>query len=532
MPTASDIAIKINGVDITNKVIYSSARFESQLGAIPGTAEITVKDEDQTFDATTGDELTLDIDGVRLWGGRVLIVARIFALPVVDTSTPGNVLARQFRLSAIDYNILFDKRIIHNPADHLHHFPFFALDQTMGALIRDELTALYLDLDDDGLDTTTFVDNGFAPRFDANGNPDPDGTKSGSWPQQGSYWRKAMEDFAQFGFIYYIDGSKNLHFHEVEDSVAPWGFSDVPNKLPLPNAGATYGMREYEDVEDGSAMANDAFVWGGSEWAGTGGTVFARKQNSASITAHQRWQYPEVRFGELRTQGEVTARANVIVSGNTTGAVGGDTSRGLAVDQKQVRVAWFGHDVPLLSGVKAHLLPSDVVTFSMYVMTEDGINPLVIVLPLRTFKITFPTLPPDGTPAEPTTYVRFDGFFGVQLSDPWWMWKLLRDLKPTVRQPPVIATADGSSTTAIYGAVGSFEPSPATNGSTTVFSIPFAYIAETTQVYQGPPGELRLLTPGSNYTESDPENGEITITSAPPGTDDLWVICRIAGGYA
>lgn len=528
MPTASEISIQINGNDITNKVVFSTARFESQLGAIPGTCEMVVRDLDQSFDIISGDELTLDIDGQRMWGGFVMAPGRRFGFPVVDTTVPGDVTARQFRLTGVDYNILFDKRVIHNPDDHLHHLPFFTLDQTMGELLRDELFALYLDLDDDGLDTGTFVDNTFVPRFDPDGNPDPDASKKGSWPQQGSYWRKAMDDFAQYGTVYYIDPEKNVHFHEAEILVAPWGFSDVPNKLPLPNAAATYGMREYEDTLDASAMANDAFVWGGSAWAGDGGTVFSRKQNAGSISAHGRWQYPEIRFGELRTQGEVTARANVIVSGNTTGAVGGDTARGLAVDQKQIRLAWFGHNVPLLSGNKAHLRAGQVVTTTMYTLTENGIDPLVMVLPLRTVRISFPTIP-SSIVAEPMTYVRFDGYFGVQLSDPWWMWKLLRDLAPSQRTPQIIATTTGSTTTTVYGALGSFEPSPATDGSTTVFSIPFSYISGTTQVYRGLPGQLALQTPNVEYTESDPATGEITFTTPPSGSDSLWVVCRVAG---
>jgi len=520
MPAASDIVITAGGVDITNKVLYASARFEQQLGAIPGVAEITVKDVDQTLEFIAGDELTLDIDGQRLWGGYILTPRRTFAFPVVNTETPGNVTARQWRLAAIDYNILFDKRVIHNSLDHLHHLPFFTLDQTMGDLLRNELFADYLDLDDDGLDVTTFVDDVYVPRFDADGDPDPDATKKGSWPQQGSYWRKAMEDFAQYGAIYYIDAEKNVHFHEVEDSVAPWGFSDVPNGV------TTFGMREVEEIQDASAMVNDAFVWGGSEWAGSGGTVFAQRTNATSVTDHGRWQLAEVRFGELPNQGSVNARANVIVSGNTTGAVGGDTSRGLAVVQRQLRLVWLGHDVPTIASEKAHLRASMVVPIQLFVMTEDGIDPLELDLPLRTMTITFPTLPSsEGSPEEPKTFVRFDGFFGVQLSDPYWLWKLLRDLRSRTNKP-TFATADGSSTTAIYGTFGSFAPSPAANGSVTVFTVPFAYIPGTVSIYE----DGRLARPGIEWEESDPEAGEITYFAAPAGP--LWATCRIAGGYS
>lgn len=523
MPTSSDIVIRVAGTDVTNYVMYQTARFESQRGALPGSFEMTLKDPDQVLDFTEGDEVTCEIDGVRMWGGFAFTVARTFAFPVVDTTTPANVKARLWKLSGLDYNILFDKRVLRNPDDYLSALPEFGLDLTMGELIRDVLPN-YLDIDDDGLDLSTDVDDTYVPRFDEDGNPDPDGSVSGSWPQQGSYWRAAMEDFAQFGTIYYLDAAKKLQFHEVEDSAAAWGFSDVPNNLPLPDASATYGMREFEEIRDAGGMANDAFVWGGSEFSGPGNTVFARKENAASIAAHRRWQIAETRFGDLRNQGEVRARANVIVSGNTTGAVGGDTSRGLAVDQQQVRLAWFGHDVPEIAGQKQHLLPSQVVTMSMYVLGTGGL-PLVIVLPLRTVKITFPTLPASGsTPEAPKTYVRFDGFFGVQLSDPYHLWKFLRDLKTETRIVP-IATANDDSTVAVFGAYGTFTPSPLPDGATTTFFLPFAYITDTLRVYRN-----GLLYGAADVTQTSPETGEFEMTTAPLAAASWIATCRVAGG--
>lgn len=523
MPGGSTVVITVAGVDVTNRVMFRTARFEGQQGAVPGSAEMTLKDPAQVLSFFTGDEWTLDVDGVRLWGGYVMLVNGKFAFPAVKTTVPAAVKTRQFLLQGVDYNFLFDKRVIHNPANHLSALPFFGLDRTMGELLREDLFPDFLDLGGDGLDTTTFVDDGFVPRFDASGNPNPDGTKQGSWVQQGLYWRAQMEDFSQFGFVYYIDPSKNVHFHEVESTLAAWGFSDVPNKLALPNAAATYGMREYEDTADAAAMANDAFVWGGSEWSGSsGGTVFARKQNPGSITDHGRWQYAETRFGELKSQGEVTARANVISSGNTTGAVGGDTSRGLAVEQKQIRLSWFAHDVPTLAGNRVHLKPSDVVTVTMYTLSDDGgVTPKILVLPLRTVKISFPILDTQGR-----GYVRFDGFFGVQLSDPWWLWKFLRDLN-TRPKPRIIATADSSSTAVVYGTYGSFEPSPlAPFVAGQVLTIQFGYIVNTSVLYLNGLPQRR----GTDYTESTPENGEFTWLGRDLiSTDKLWVEARLIG---
>lgn len=518
--TSSTILIELDGVDITTSVLFDQTSFESQLAAIPGQATVVVSDPGQTFSATTGDEVVLTVDGVRLWGGYVMSIQRSFAFPVVSTATPAAVTARRFTLRCVDYNVLFDKRVLRNTSNYLSELPPFALNQTMGSLISTDLCPNYLDLAGDGIDYVTYVDTGFVPRFDVDGNPDPDGTKLGAYPRPGSYWRVVMDEFSQFGFVYYIDASKNLHFHEVETTAAPWGFSDTPNGT------TTIGMREYEDDQDASGMANDALVWGGSEFAGAdGGTVFARAQNASSIAAYGRWQYAEIQIGKLRGDGQAVARANVIVAGNTTGTVGGDTNRGLSVLQKMCRLAWFGHDVPSAQ----HLVPGMVTPITMTTMTEDGgLNPLELNLPLRSVRISFPTLPEDGSPAAPKTYVRFDGSFGVQLSDQWWMWKYLRD---AAASQPVsgVATADNTTNTAAYGSYYQDAPSPAPNGVETVFTIPFAYISNTSMFFSGPAGALKLLVLGTDYTESDPAAGEFTLTTPPGGTDSLWVSCRLAG---
>jgi hypothetical protein len=179
--------------------------------------------------------------------------------------------------------------------------------------------------------------------------------------------------------------------------------------------------------------------------------------------------------------------------------------------------------VPVQSGQKQHLRPSNVVTITMYTLGVDEAHPLVLVLPLRTVRLTFPTLKSDGK-----TYVRFDGFFGLQLSDPWWLWKFLRDFAPNTPRLPRIAAATGSTTAAVYGTFGSFAPTPDTgDGSTTVVNFPFAYIDGTTNVYVN--GAFKR--PGTDYTESDPKTGEITFVSAPATGAALWGTCLIAGGY-
>lgn len=520
MPSGSSVVITYDGTDITRYVLFASATFEAQLNATPGTFEFTVKDVDQTFSFITGREVTLTVDGQLIYGGYLTMVSDKFAIPVDDTTAahggPEAVQTRQYVLRGVDYNILFDKRVLRNASNYLKQIPSFSPSRTIGDLIRNDLTQLYLDIPA-GFDTTTFVDN-------IGTLPNTSGQTKLAWMQQGTTWRKQMEDFTQFnGARWYIDAEKNLHLHALDTSEARWGFSDVPNKrLVVPGTiyqGASYGFRELDATEDGSALVNDALVWGGSEWAGSGGTVFAREENAESEAEHNRWQMAETHFGEqgFGIQEGVDARATLIVNGSPSQQ--GDQLYGLKHPQWQFRFAWFAHDVPTLVSAKDHLVPGQLVTTTLYTF-GDATHPLIQTLPLRQVRISFPMLDPDGF-----GYVRFDGFFGLQANDPWTLWRYL--LKTTTRiSNVVIATVDNSSESCLYGSFGNFYPEETPDGSTTVFHVKFGYIAGTTSVFLN--GILQRG--GADYFESDPESGEFTFFRAPASTDWIWVQCRCLAG--
>lgn len=301
MPVSSIIEITYDATPIQTSVIFSTVSFEAQLSAVPGTFEFEVKDPDQVFSFVTGKEVTMSTDGELMFGGYVTQVTRKFAFPVVDTVTPSSdqVKQRIWTLRGVDYNILFDKLVLRNTADYLSQLPTQADTEYDDTLIE-YMFANFVDMPA-GFDTTTLVGRVAQP-IPAVDQPD---TPYFAYKQQGTKLRDQMDEFALIcGAIYYFNAAKELVYRAVENSEAKWGFADVPNyrvvtASPTSFQGATYGFREVDIVEDGTAIIDDAFVWGGSFFAGTsGGTVFARAQNATAIAKHGRWQASFTKFGE------------------------------------------------------------------------------------------------------------------------------------------------------------------------------------------------------------------------------------------
>jgi len=539
--TGSTVVITYNETDITSHVMFEATSFEVQFSAVPGTFELTLKDPEQVLGPfITGKEVMLTIDGTLMFAGYLTQVSRKFAFPADRTDAAHGgasvVKTRLWVLRGVDYNILFDKRILRfstalSGPGFLTQLPSFYQDDQAGAIIRNELPK-YIDAPA-GFDLTTDVED-VGPVV-----PWETPHKAAAWNQQGTSWRKVMEDFSQFnGAVWYLQPNRRLFFKSIESMQSRWGFSDVPNKHSVVGSspgfqGATYGFRELDATEDGSYIVNDALVWGGSEWAGdSGGTLFARARNQDSIDIHGRWQTGEAHFGEdgYGVQSGVSARADTIVNGGPNQQE--DQLYGFKFPQWQFRLAWFGHDVPEINGIRDHLTPGQVVTIWLYTFgtkVQDTIKPLIQLLPLRQLKVSFPDLDPTGK-----GYVRFDGFFGIQTNDPWTLWRyLLRAKSRTITTQ--IATVTNGSTRAVFGAFGSFYPTENPDGVRTEFSIsigaggdvtPIGYIENTTSVWRN--GILQRVQ--IDYQESDPENGKFTFITAPLATDWLWIQCRTMAG--
>lgn len=500
----STVEIVVDGIDYTNECLFNRCTFQQSMAAVPGTFQITVRDPERSLTFVTGVEISLDIDGVRMFGGYVTQVGMGHLAPAADTSDLGDYNLRVWNLRGTDYNIIFDKRVIRNTADYLSYIEI--TESFDGAILRD-IVDNYADMSDF---TTTGIEDIAAI--------------DGDVIQQGIKVRERFENLSFFGgAIWYADGNKNLIYKPYEDVEKRWGFSDVPNHntitvSPDEFQGSTTGFRQVEATEDSTGIVNDALIWGGSEFAGSGGTVFSRTQDATSQSTYGRWQYAETHFGErnYKTSFGTDARADVIVLGPPGTDIYGE-QKGLRYPQWQFDFTWFSMDVPLLSGTPDHLVAGDIVTIDMEVFDVTKL------LPLRSLRISFPdAMVESGDPDD--RVVQFDGTFGLQLGDPFTLWRYIQKAENRVASTvnTVLATtATDTSTVTTFGAQFRGAPTPATDGVETVFAIQFGYVAGSTQVYLNG----LLQRPTTDYTESDPVAGEITMTTAPETTDNLLVLC-------
>jgi hypothetical protein len=178
-------------------------------------------------------------------------------------------------------------------------------------------------------------------------------------------------------------------------------------------------------------------------------------------------------------------------------------------------------------------MPGQVTPVDLWVFSDDGgSTPFTTDLPLRQQTITFPGLDANGD-----AYVQFEGFFGVLMSDPFWMWDFLRSKASERETSGVAAYANDNSISPPYGSVYSGTPTVdgggPPNGSDTVFWIggggtgngPWGYIGGTLRVYLN--GLLQQVNVA--YSESDPSQGAFTFVTAPGSTDKVGAEAVLTG---
>lgn len=510
--------------DITKSVIFADAYFEMQAAAVPGSFHITVKDPDHTHSFVAGGVIELWIGGKKMFGGFILSPAKDFFVPADRTDRP--VMTRRWTLDGVDFNHLLDKRVLRNLSSltknvpDVTHASGHANDRYIIGRFAD-----YFDLDFSGgnvLDVSTKVRhiNDFSVTW--------------KWPTPGSTMRQTLDALViettihgMESSIYWVNASGQIEWLSLHDTIADWGFSDVPSGPGYDEDGvylgtSFIGWRDGSAALDGSNVINEVFVWGGSPLGTNGAVVVGHNKNAGSIEDHGLWQMADVHPGETdyKTQDSVDARANALISGRTSGT-GSRGTQGLVNPDTQYSLTWYAHDVPISGGLRQHLVCGDVTTLNLWSFsTDNGAHPYAIRVPMRQARVTFPTLPSDNPNADPLAFVQFQGTFGLFLSDPVWWWEFLRKIRPAPQVAPVIMTSN-DSTTFPYGSYFTGWPLETPNGSRTLFTLPASYMA----------GSLEVILNGipqssSSFTETSPTDGTFTFDTAPVATDFIGCKCR------
>lgn len=508
-------------VEITNYVLFAESRFTSLMAAVPGNWTLACRDPERVLDFTTGHEIRVDLNGTPAYGGYVWEVRKTYMFPADDTA--GDVMSRKWVLSGTDYNVIFDKRVLRNPA-HYNKQIFspgtssgsiaVITPITDGEVIRDHLR-FYFDLSGFDTENTDRITDNWT--FE----------KGYPWPTQGTKFRGIMEDLAKAGAttaeasyqsIFWVDASRHLHFIQEQELALDWGFSDRPNNTTM------YPFREGSASTNAMSIVNDGLVWGGSEWAKHGDIVFAREQDAASQALHDRWQASDVGVGnfEYNSQAQVDAKANAMIFG-PPGTFAGK-NMGLTLPEQTFTATWFNARVPEIP------VPGFVLPVQLEVFGGDPVE-----LPLRSLTISWPTIDSD---TDGRGWTRLTGEFGLLMSDPSWLWRYLQKLRPGKIIKQVTATAKNDTSKPPYGA--QYQDQPATqsivgedlvvtldapNGSKTLFHIPFMYVGNTMKVFIDGIAQYR----GIDYVETSPALGTFTIYVAPASDAKLWVWAVVAG---
>lgn len=295
----STVDIRLDGVSITDDVLYQQTSFHAVANGQPGQAEVVVKNVDQKYapgDFVMGMTLELYIDGQREWDGWLFDVKRTWPFDVMDTSSPLEV-PRFWKLRGFDRNMLFQKRVMYdqNDPDNERGLPVYP-EGTMDDTVLLDVYNNYVHTTGLGLSTSGITEIA---------SPSPEGEFKIGYV--GAPWGAAFDDCARMtGGVFYIDPDRVIHYRGDTDVNADFALSDTPW-----DDENSVGYADMMWTKDFSDAATDALVWG----AGYGSKfpVFARHENN--VDTYGRWQWGDIFMGAYK-QATVNKRARTYVEGS------------------------------------------------------------------------------------------------------------------------------------------------------------------------------------------------------------------------
>jgi hypothetical protein len=234
--------------NITGDVVWGQTDFTQLARTGPGNFTITLKGSHPEY--RSGEEIRLEIDGLRSFGGWVTSVERGYFFP--DSTAPRTVL------HGTDYNILFDRLAVRN-------YPWeYSASRTRSRMMmgtyRNWPAFPQGTLDADMIDTVfgEYLLPDLPLSFDYTNHVDAITTPApiSPWvmPTAGSALRVFMQSISMItSAVWSIDATMALQYHDREEVSAPF---------PLTDGLGGISSRNLRIMTDVSNMTNDVLVWG------------------------------------------------------------------------------------------------------------------------------------------------------------------------------------------------------------------------------------------------------------------------------
>jgi len=365
------VEIRYDGDDITPYVMFSEARFTSRANGQTGECSIPLRDAFQVLQFVPGRTLELYLNGSREWDGFLTNhkYAFFFEGHTANCYPCTHLTPRKLILEGLDRNVYLQNRTLFDPGDPTGEsdriFPAGTTDEEVITTVLDQYGTTFT-----GINYTTKVETVASPdsfqEFDV---------PVQAVPVQDMLWVVQRGT----GAVFYIDPDRFLVYTDVNTENAAYRISDHPT-------GAEVGCRDMTVLKDGSELVNDAIIWGAG--MGSPEMVYARVQDSASITAHGRWQYTGNNFrSNIWKQESANRIANTIIYGSPS------NKRGHKDDRVTVLCTVFKPGLRVADKV---LVSSDVHNYSD-------------VVPIREMTITFPT----------QTHAKYELRLSHEIDPPW-----------------------------------------------------------------------------------------------------------------
>ena len=370
------ISIKVDGNDVTDDVIIEQARFEYATDGNIGTAQIRVRDYrggpyvPGYFKVSH--EMTLDIDGVRVWGGYVMKVTRTYPFAATENAVPDDEI-RYWQLDGNDYNILLRRRKLYDKEDPVKQMKTYnAADNPTDKEIIADMCNLYLDIEDDGFEAGTGDDVINLDNVIELGELYwvEECSEEFQAASPGMDWADGMRSVIDWsGGVFYIGPATPnqsfkgpvFYYHDVNTATGPYELNDRPASDP-----GSEGVRNFVYTEDATEQATEALVWGAGQ--GSQDMVFWRETATSEQSTYGTWQWGDF-HQSMYLEECVKHRAKTYIHGSRL------SKRGHKTPKDSWDVTMFKPDFKV----------GDVVDVHSY------IHDITDTVPIRRYSVTFPT---------------------------------------------------------------------------------------------------------------------------------------------